>query len=43
LSDAALRQAAERASEGARPASQNAFKQVLLRRAVLRMLQTASA
>jgi xanthine dehydrogenase YagS FAD-binding subunit len=43
LSDAMLRQAAERAGEGARPASQNAFKQILLRRAVLRTLQTASA
>ena len=41
--DDTLRQASERAGEGARLASQNAFKQVLLRRAVLRTLHTASA
>ena len=40
--DSALRQAASRASEGARPATQNGFKQILLRRAVLRALQTVS-
>jgi xanthine dehydrogenase YagS FAD-binding subunit len=38
-----LRQAAGRAGQDARPATQNAFKQVLLRRAVLRALHTASA
>jgi xanthine dehydrogenase YagS FAD-binding subunit len=43
LNDDALREASSRAGEGARPASQNAFKQVLLRRAMLRTLQTASA
>jgi xanthine dehydrogenase YagS FAD-binding subunit len=42
LSEDALRQAADRAGEGARPATQNPFKQVLLRRAVLRSLHTAS-
>jgi len=40
---AALHEAASRAGEGARPATQNGFKQILLRRAVLRALQTASA
>ena len=39
----ALRQASERAGDGSRPTTQNAFKQVLLRRAVLRTLQTATA
>ncbi len=43
LNDDALREASSRAGEGARPAGQNAFKQILLRRAVLRTLQTASA
>ena len=43
LDDAALHDASARAGEGARPATQNAFKQILLRRAVLRALQTASA
>ncbi|HEY2618104.1 MAG TPA: xanthine dehydrogenase family protein subunit M [Acetobacteraceae bacterium] len=43
LNDDALREASSRAGEGARPATQNGFKQVLLRRAVLRALQTASA
>ena len=37
------RAAAARAGEGARPARQNAFKLMLLRRAVLRALQTVSA
>jgi xanthine dehydrogenase YagS FAD-binding subunit len=43
LDDAALRQASSRAADGARPAAQNGFKQILLQRAVLRALQTASA
>ena len=43
LNDDALRDASARAGEGARPASHNAFKQVLLRRVVLRTLQTISA
>ena len=43
VSEETLRAAAERAGEGARPVSQNGFKQVLLRRAVMRALQTASA
>ena len=43
LDGSALRQAASRASEGARPAAQNGFKQILLQRAVLRALQTVSA
>lgn len=38
-----LRTAAERAGQGARPAGQNAFKLVLLRRTVLRALQTVTA
>lgn len=38
-----LVQAAEKAGEGARPASGNGFKLVLLRRTVLRALQTATA
>lgn len=41
--DAALREAASRAGEGARPAPQNGFKQTLLRGAVLRALQTSAA
>lgn len=41
--EASLRAAAELAGEGARPASGNAFKVVLLRRVVLRALQTATA
>ena len=41
--DASLHDASARAGDGARPAKQNAFKQILLRRAVLRALQTASA
>jgi xanthine dehydrogenase YagS FAD-binding subunit len=40
---ATLRAAAEQAGVGAKPASRNAFKQVLLRRVVLRALQTVSA
>jgi xanthine dehydrogenase YagS FAD-binding subunit len=40
-SDAVLRGAAVRAGEDARPARQNAFKQTLLRGAVLRALQTS--
>ncbi len=43
LNDAALREAAPQADEGARPATRNGFKQILLRRAALRTLQTASA
>jgi xanthine dehydrogenase YagS FAD-binding subunit len=39
----ALRHAASLAGEGARPATQNGFKQILLQRAVLRALQTVSA
>jgi xanthine dehydrogenase YagS FAD-binding subunit len=38
-----LRAAADRAGEGARPAGSNGFKVVLLRRTVLRALQTVSA
>jgi xanthine dehydrogenase YagS FAD-binding subunit len=38
-----LREAAEQAGQGAQPASQNAFKLILLRRTVLRALQTAAA
>lgn len=38
-----LKSAAERAGQGARPATQNGFKLVLLRRTVLRALQTATA
>jgi xanthine dehydrogenase YagS FAD-binding subunit len=40
---ATLKAAAEQAGAGARPASMNAFKLVLLRRTVLRALQTVSA
>jgi xanthine dehydrogenase YagS FAD-binding subunit len=43
LSADVLRSAAARAGEGARPATQNGFKLVLLRRTVLRALQTATA
>jgi xanthine dehydrogenase YagS FAD-binding subunit len=43
LGDQLLRDAANRAGLGATPASQNAFKVTLLRRAVLRALQTATA
>jgi len=43
VNDGALREAAGLAGRGARPASQNGFKQVLLQRAVLRALQTVSA
>jgi xanthine dehydrogenase YagS FAD-binding subunit len=38
-----LKAAADQAGAGAKPASMNAFKLVLLRRTVLRALQTASA
>jgi xanthine dehydrogenase YagS FAD-binding subunit len=41
--DPLMRQAASVAGEGARPARQNAFKQTLLRGAVLRALQTSAA
>jgi xanthine dehydrogenase YagS FAD-binding subunit len=40
---ATLKAAAEQAGAGANPAGMNAFKQVLLRRTVLRALQTVSA
>ncbi len=40
---ATLKAAAEQAGAGAQPASMNGFKQVLLRRTVLRALQTVSA
>jgi xanthine dehydrogenase YagS FAD-binding subunit len=40
---ATLKAAAEEAGAGAKPAGMNAFKQVLLRRTVLRALQTVSA
>ena len=43
LDDATLHDVSARAGEGARPATQNGFKQILLRRAVLRALQTVSA
>ena len=43
LSDGALREASARAGVGARPTEQNKFKLTLLRRTVLRALQTASA
>ncbi|MBN8925372.1 MAG: FAD-binding molybdopterin dehydrogenase [Rhodospirillales bacterium 69-11] len=43
LTPKALADAAALAGQGAKPASQNGFKQVLLRRAVLRALQTATA
>ncbi len=41
--DAAFRQAAGHASDGAHPTRQNGFKQILLQRAVLRSLQNATA
>jgi xanthine dehydrogenase YagS FAD-binding subunit len=40
---ATLKEAADQAGAGARPAAMNAFKLVLLRRTVLRALQTVSA
>jgi xanthine dehydrogenase YagS FAD-binding subunit len=43
LNDAALREASARAGVGARPTEQNRFKLTLLRRTVLRALQTVSA
>lgn len=43
LSDGALREASARAGVGAHPTEQNTFKLTLLRRTVLRALQTASA
>jgi xanthine dehydrogenase YagS FAD-binding subunit len=43
IDDATLRDVSARAGEGAQPAAQNGFKQILLRRAVLRALQTVSA
>jgi xanthine dehydrogenase YagS FAD-binding subunit len=43
LNDGALREASARAGVGARPTEQNQFKLTLLRRTVLRALQTASA
>jgi xanthine dehydrogenase YagS FAD-binding subunit len=43
LDSTSLREASSRAGEGARPATQNGFKQILLQRAVLRALQTVSA
>jgi xanthine dehydrogenase YagS FAD-binding subunit len=43
LNDQTLRTAAAQAGQGARPASQNGFKLTLLRRTVLRALQTVSA
>jgi xanthine dehydrogenase YagS FAD-binding subunit len=43
LDDQALRDAASQAGQGAQPASQNAFKLTLLRRTVLRALQTVAA
>lgn len=43
LSDPALREATARAGVGARPTEQNKFKLTLLRRTVLRALQTVSA
>jgi xanthine dehydrogenase YagS FAD-binding subunit len=43
LSDQALRDAAAQAGQGAHPASQNGFKLILLRRTVLRALQTVTA
>jgi xanthine dehydrogenase YagS FAD-binding subunit len=42
LNDAALREASARAGIGARPTEQNRFKLTLLRRTVLRALQTVS-
>ena len=41
--DATLREVSGHAGQGARPATQNGFKQILLRRAVQRALQTVSA
>ena len=43
LTDATLRDAAALAGQGAKPAGQNAFKLILLRRTVLRALQTVTA
>jgi xanthine dehydrogenase YagS FAD-binding subunit len=43
LTPATLRAAAELAGQGARPASQNGFKLILLRRTVLRALETVAA
>lgn len=43
LNDALLREASARAGVGARPTRQNEFKLTLLRRTVLRALQTAAA
>jgi xanthine dehydrogenase YagS FAD-binding subunit len=43
LNDQTLREAAAQAGLGARPASQNGFKLTLLRRTVLRALQTVAA
>ena len=43
LDDGTLREVSAQAGQGARPATQNGFKQILLRRAVLRALQTVSA
>ncbi len=43
LTPALLKAAADTAGQGAKPASQNAFKLVLLRRTVLRALQTVTA
>jgi len=43
LTDRTLREAAAQAGQGARPAGQNGFKLMLLRRTVLRALQTVAA
>jgi xanthine dehydrogenase YagS FAD-binding subunit len=43
LNDQVLREAAAQAGQGAQPASQNGFKLTLLRRTVLRALQTVAA
>jgi xanthine dehydrogenase YagS FAD-binding subunit len=43
LNEQTLREAAAQAGQGAQPASQNGFKLTLLRRAVLRALQTLAA
>jgi xanthine dehydrogenase YagS FAD-binding subunit len=43
LNDQVLREAAAQAGQGAKPASQNGFKLILLRRTVLRALQTVAA
>jgi xanthine dehydrogenase YagS FAD-binding subunit len=43
LNDQTLREAAAQAGQGAHPASQNGFKLTLLRRTVLRALQTVAA